>query len=79
MLLLLLLYSLAGISGLSSFFIDTMEVISGTEEVSAGAGESEWKGTFTMATQSAKSFTVDDLGAGFDATACGGINWADSM
>ena len=68
-----------GISGLSTFFIDTLSIVGGTEEITASATTSDWKGTFTMAVASTRAFSIDDLGAGFDARTCGGISWDESI
>jgi len=67
-------YNWGGITGLSSFFIDSLTIVPGTEQVTAGLTESQWKGTFNMDITSATSFAIDNLGAGFDASVCG-ANW----
>jgi hypothetical protein len=64
-------YNFGGITGLSSLFIDRLQVRSGTEEIGVGLVRTDWRATFDMAIQSLNVLSLDDLGAGFNATLCG--------
>ena len=56
---------------MSSFFIDTLELVPGTESVDGGCLSSLFSGTFNIAIASLADFVMDDMGAGFDAQLCG--------
>ncbi|CAB9519453.1 expressed unknown protein [Seminavis robusta] len=66
-----LTYNFGGISGLSGIFIETLEVIPGTESISAGCSTTLWSGAFNVVIASLSSLSLNDLGANWIANACG--------
>ena len=64
-------FYLAGITGLSDIFIETLEIVGGSESIIGECLNQEWSGTFNMAIASMAVLSVDNLGAGFQASGCG--------
>jgi hypothetical protein len=62
---------MGSINGLSSFVIDNLQVILGTERIDAGLCSTVWNAVFNMTVLTTDILSVEDLGAGFSASACG--------
>lgn len=64
-------YNFGAIDGLSTLFIDKLDVVLGTENVNAGFFNTVWNGVFDMTIASTQILNVSNLQAGFSASACG--------
>ena len=56
---------------MSELFIESLEVVPGTDILSGDCLNQDWSGTFSMAIASLSILSVDDLGASFGASGCG--------
>lgn len=63
-------FTLASVTGLSTIFIETLEVVQGTDSIS-GCFNQPWSATFNMAIASTGILSIDDIGSAFSATGCG--------